>query len=257
MTNERVGSFVSDLVEMAKAVEQVPVLESEIRGFQFEVKKLLEESAKRQSDLDQARTYAASLEQRCHDLEVQRDAAELRFLESDDAVGTLKRAMRIAMGEVDSALQAVEPPKPEPKADEWAELMANPLSEPVDFPLVDGPLAPQGEVSEVPVDPTQSGEHVASQDLSASVNPASATSFVQVPDWIIEPDGLPQGVSVPPSPTASPSPMPSSPNALPVEPSASAASDNDLEPTKYDYYGSVRQSWREWYSRQHQQDTST
>ncbi len=241
MTNERVGSFVSDLVEMAKAVEQVPVLETQIASLQelhdFEVSR----NSSLLHDLDQARIYAASLEQRCHDLEVSRDAAELRFLESDDAVGTLKRAMRIAMGEVDSALQAVEPPKPEP--------VPEPMATNVDFPLPDGPLLYAGggdgsfnendgplapldddrmspnyrgtEVSEVPTDPT----NVDTEGQSSIA--ASTTETIAAPTTSTE-EAPADATS---DPTASSSPTPTSPNAPPVNGSEGAAS------------GSSRRSW--------------
>ncbi len=226
MTNERVGSFVSDLVEMAKAVEQVPVLERELHNAGSVINSLQQTRSDLEVSLEASRRYAATLEQRCHDLEVQRDSAELRFLESDDAVGTLKRAMRIAMDEVDSALQAVTPVVPEPKADEWAELMANPLSEPSDFPLVDGPLVP---LDDDRMSPNYGGTEVndgsmpQGEEASADATSDPTTSATSPTD----------GVSVPSDPhssTASSSPTPTSPSAPPVEPSTGAASDSNHGP---------------------------
>jgi len=108
MSND-VTNFAASLVEMAKAMERVPELERQLANeIDLSTKELLRNSDL-QVSLEASRRYAASLEQRCHDLEVSRDAAELRFLEADDVVSTIKSVLRRTMEDADSALKAIEP----------------------------------------------------------------------------------------------------------------------------------------------------
>ena len=153
MTNERVGSFVSDLVEMAKAVEQVPVLQAELNHAEAIVSNHRNRITDLEVSLEASRRYAAGLEQRLHDAEVAVTTAELRFLECDDAKGTLERALRGFVGEAQGVLQAVTPSEPKAATVPTPE----PLTVVTDMPLVDGSLVPTVEVNEVPVDPTPSG----------------------------------------------------------------------------------------------------
>jgi hypothetical protein len=108
MSND-VTNFAASLVEMAKAMERVPELEGDLS----KANNILHQTELMVIDLEvsleASRRYAASLEQRCHDLEVSRDAAELRFLEADDVVSTIKSVLRRTMEDADSALKAIEP----------------------------------------------------------------------------------------------------------------------------------------------------
>jgi hypothetical protein len=111
MSPHAVNSLVTDLVEMAKAVELVPTLEAEIARL-----KGIE------ADLTQAKEYAASLEQRLHNAEVARDDAEMRFLEADDAahkaIGVLNQIMGYSdsiQSQVRNARDLIDPPKPQPE----------------------------------------------------------------------------------------------------------------------------------------------
>ena len=103
MSPQAVNSFVSDLVEMAKAMDQVPALEAEIARLKSV-----------EADLIQAKDYAASLEQKLHNAEVAKDQAETMFLEADDKLHhTLDRLNQ--MGNIISTVKAsLEPPQPEP-----------------------------------------------------------------------------------------------------------------------------------------------
>jgi len=119
MSND-VTNFAASLVEMAKAMERVPTLEMEINFANDRINGKDLQITDLEVSLEASRRYAASLEQRCHDLEVSRDAAELRFLEADDVVSTIKSVLRRTMEDADSALKAIEPvvePTPEPVAE--------------------------------------------------------------------------------------------------------------------------------------------
>lgn len=128
MTGHQVNNLVADLVEMAKAVERVPQLEEQVHDLTQRNGNQSNTIAGLQVQLEASRTYAAGLEQRCHDLEVARDDAELRFLQAEEhshlALGRL-RDMQTAMGQV---ITTLDPPKPEPI----------PTPEPISVPT-DGP----------------------------------------------------------------------------------------------------------------------
>src|SRR5207237_922272 len=84
MTGHQVTSFVSDLMEMAKAVELVPQLQQEVDDHHQTIGSLKAIIDNMAADLEQSRQYAASLELTKHELEASRDDAELRFLEASD-----------------------------------------------------------------------------------------------------------------------------------------------------------------------------
>lgn len=111
MSPQAVNSFVTDLVEMAKAMDQVPVLEAEIARL-----KAVE------ADLIQAKDYAANLEQRLHNAEVAKDQAETMFLELDEKAGKaihllngLTLDLNNAQSEIARITDYISPPKPEPQ----------------------------------------------------------------------------------------------------------------------------------------------
>lgn len=99
-----VNSFVHDLVAMAKAMEEVPALESRIREMQEQLDKALSHNQGLEQNIQSYKTQIESLQTKNHDLEVARDDAEYRFLELDEktykilgdieAINTLAQATR-------------------------------------------------------------------------------------------------------------------------------------------------------------------
>lgn len=110
----QVDNFVHSLVEMAKAQEMLPTVQADLEHAMNEIIHKGEKINSLYADLEQSRTYAASLEQRCRDLEVARDDAELRFLELDEkAAKVLAKLSSISAAAHDAAM-VIDPPKPEP-----------------------------------------------------------------------------------------------------------------------------------------------
>lgn len=109
MTSEHVSSFVTDLVEMAKAMERVPELEQMVTDRDNVINGLELRNTDLEVSLEASRRYAAGLEQKVHDLEVANTAIELRFLECDDAKGTLVRFLEGLIGDAKGVLAAVAP----------------------------------------------------------------------------------------------------------------------------------------------------
>lgn len=122
-----VGNFVHDLVEMAKAMETLPQVQAELAASNERIDKLLEGINRRDADLEQSRTYAATLEQKVHDLEVSRDDAELRFLELDEKAGKASNSLHAALAMVEGAISDLTPPKPEPQPEPVVEPQTRPL----------------------------------------------------------------------------------------------------------------------------------
>src|SRR5207237_8048137 len=115
MTGHQVTSFVSDLMEMAKAVELVPQLQQEVDDHHATTGSLKAIIDNLQADLEQSRQYAASQELRAHTAEVSRDDAEYRFLEAQDRTDRALAFVRSVFGNAGQVIQSLEPaPAPEP-----------------------------------------------------------------------------------------------------------------------------------------------
>jgi septal ring factor EnvC (AmiA/AmiB activator) len=99
------------------------------------------------------------------------------------------------------------------------------------------PPKPQPEpvVEHVELPPSQEAIDYFHQNEAAKAQPTDASQ---------------QGQSESPSPTTSAPVDTPQPIASPTAPVASTVADNDVEPTKFDYYGNIRQSWWDWSDRQ-------
>lgn len=107
--NERVGSFVSDLVAMAKATERLPGLEAELQRMQTQAIEDGQRIARLERKLLDAKIHEEELNAKLRSVEAERDNAGFRELEATDREDHLKRVIRdcqIAMGE---AMKALEP----------------------------------------------------------------------------------------------------------------------------------------------------
>ena len=76
---------------------------------------LLNIITEKNSDLDQSRSYAASLEQKVRDAEVAKDAAETMFLEADERALVALGYIKGLQTNVAEAIGVLEPLKPEPE----------------------------------------------------------------------------------------------------------------------------------------------
>jgi hypothetical protein len=125
-----VGNFVTDLVEMAKATERLPLVEQELEvakataeAMRVTVQTLELRAIDRKEEIDR-------LHARIRELEVSRDDAELRFLELDEKATIVTRRLGAIMSsfedarlEVSTAIGFLSPPKPEPQPEPVAEVV--------------------------------------------------------------------------------------------------------------------------------------
>lgn len=117
MSPHAANSLVHDLVQMAQAMEELPKVQAALFAKDHETKELSNEIAMLNADLSQSRTYAASLEQKVHTLEVARDDAELAFLEADERTSRALDFVKALFGNAGALIQALEPPKAASQAD--------------------------------------------------------------------------------------------------------------------------------------------
>lgn len=150
MTGHQINSLVGDLVAMAQAMERLPLVEAELRTADAATNQWITNYNEVKADLEQSKSYAASLEQRCHALEVARDDAELSFLEADERTSRALDFIKATFGNAGSLIQALEPAKamPEPTVDKPAEDLAN---QPYNWPPVAPSEAPARAESASPL----------------------------------------------------------------------------------------------------------
>lgn len=119
MSPHAVNNFVSDLVLMAQAMERLPQVEAELANARRVAEERWDTIEACKADLEQSRTYAASLEAKVRETEASRDDAELRFLELDEKAGNavhlltgLVEGFDLAKSEVARSINFISPPAP-------------------------------------------------------------------------------------------------------------------------------------------------
>lgn len=122
-----VGNFVHDLVEMAKAMEELPKVQDALNDANGRADALAETVAQRELSILSLKAEIENLNHRLNTAEVARDDAEYRFLELDEkAAGAvnLVRAMQATLGQVTEKLDPPKPQPPEPKVEVQAQPIA-------------------------------------------------------------------------------------------------------------------------------------
>jgi len=114
MSPHAVNNFVSDLVLMAQAMERLPQIEADLANAKDQEQILLERIANMNADLEQSRSYAASLEQKVRETEASRDDAELRFLELDERAGKALDWLADIEFAAEGIRSRLMPPTPQP-----------------------------------------------------------------------------------------------------------------------------------------------
>lgn len=112
MSPHAVNTFVSDLVQMAQAMERLPQIEAELATVRRELGQAQDTVQRLELKLIDRNTTIDELNAKVRSAEVSRDDAELRFLEADERItqfGNLVKASAAALG-----LSIAEPPKAEP-----------------------------------------------------------------------------------------------------------------------------------------------
>ena len=159
MTHEHVTDFAQELVKMAMATTRVPQLEQDLSTAKADINGYLATIQRLELKLIDRAQQIETLQSTIRQLEVSRDDAELRFLECDDAKGTLVRVLEGLIGEAKGVLMAIAP-VPEPTTAPVAEPTQPrdtfqgvkseqdriddnlPPTWHTDIPLQDGPLSP-------------------------------------------------------------------------------------------------------------------
>lgn len=190
MSPHNVNNFVSDLVEMAKAMERVPLLERELADARHVLDEMGKQADGLRSDIDQAKAYASTLEQKVHDLEVAKDQAETMFLEADDRFNRTLDFVKTAFGSAGALIQAVEV-----KAD------MKQLGEDIAFNY---PNVPPIESADLSHTPSQGQSETPKQEESSSLVQPKHSQLEQSSDSSAgQSDPLPSPVPSPAEPDAS------------------------------------------------------
>jgi hypothetical protein len=111
-----VGNFVTDLVEMAKATERLPLIEAELSRANNAIEDYAKQVQRLELKAIDRNTKIESLHSRIRELEVARDDAELRFLESEEHAGKVLNFLAGIKGYAEAAQLILDPPKPQPEA---------------------------------------------------------------------------------------------------------------------------------------------
>jgi len=109
-----VGNFVHDLVEMAKAMEELPIVRAELEHTQASNLRLSEIVGEREESILKYKAEIERLQEAVRNAEVSRDDAELRFLEADDHISAFRRLVSAFSSDAAGLLRAMEPVKTEP-----------------------------------------------------------------------------------------------------------------------------------------------
>lgn len=233
-----VNNFVHDLVAMAKAMEDLPMVQSALTASEAECNRLSTTVMERELTILNLKTEIDTLHSIIRATEEARDSAELLFLECDDAKRTLVRFLEDASKDIAGVLSAVAPiPTPTVEGDAVGVVRDEVKPEAEGHPEQhDDPNLPMLGQSEV--DPT-------------SVNtPTSGNVLIDAGTVLTVENTLTEGVSVQPDPTPSALGMdgngssPSTALSDPVTKPADASTTDPYadEPAKY------TNAWYDWAS---------
>lgn len=233
MTSENRHNFVADLVEMARATEQLPVVQGQL----VEAEKRLDELRNHITNVELAllnrKDEIEQLNEALRKMEVQRDDAEFRFLDAEDRTEKALAFVRSIFGNAGSLIQALEPPKPEPVAQ----------------PVPDMPSAVAVQGAE-PVSGVM-GQSEANPPSAPSMDSQSApVSSATISDTASSPS-LTEGVGVQQDPTTAPT-LDSRPAEAPAfDGSATSAASPSTEPPFSDkrFVGKLYINTPGWHSR--------
>lgn len=109
-------TFIHSLVEMSRAYEELPQVKAELASRIAQLDAALNSVADREQSIISLKAEIDALHAKNRELEVQRDDAELRFLELDDKANKVHRLLADAEASLRSAATSLEVAKPEPEA---------------------------------------------------------------------------------------------------------------------------------------------
>jgi hypothetical protein len=109
-----VGNFVHDLVEMAKAMEALPMIQQQLDEAEQSNLRLSETIGQRELSIMDLKSQIEALNAKLRQAEVDRESAETMFLEADERTSRALDFIKATFGNAGSLIQALEPPRPEP-----------------------------------------------------------------------------------------------------------------------------------------------
>lgn len=175
MSPANVSNFVHDLVEMAKAMETLPMVQAELA----DTKKINETQAliitSREEHIISLKLEINALNAKVWEAEQGRDAAETMFLECDDKLSAFRRLAQSFSGDLASLVKAQEPPPP----------VAIPVEEPlpgVSEHKADGDEGTSSIGAQIAADISREQGQSEADPTSASA--PLTTAFVNVPEPI-------------------------------------------------------------------------
>jgi hypothetical protein len=174
-----VNNFVTDLVTMAKAMEELPQVQHELEVANGRIATLNESLLARDTDLEQARNYAASLEQKVRDTEVAKDQAETMFLEADERTSRAVDFIKATFANAGALLQALEPAKPEEPRKTLGELVREANAAPqADSPTASVPTGTEMDdtferIAAASLPPSETGVSVSADPTGAHTSDSS------------------------------------------------------------------------------------
>lgn len=119
-----VGNFVQDLVEMAKATEDLPKFKAEVERLSG----MVEDYAKQVQDRELAiigyKEQIEGLHSTVRSLEVERDDASFRVLEAEDREHGILLLARNMQNDLAVIMNRLDPPKPQPEPEKEPEHVA-------------------------------------------------------------------------------------------------------------------------------------
>lgn len=185
-----VGNFVHDLVEMAKAMEELPQVRRDLQHAQDLVDQQGHVIASREETILKLKQEIEALNEKVRQSEVARDSAETMFLETDDKLAAFRRLVEAFGKDTQSLIAAQEPPKPEPIKPEQdlnahavtGEIDYHDLSQGGDGKVYGGPQRDESAAppTSAPPAPTGTGtENVAlsSEQGQSAADPTSANTM--------------------------------------------------------------------------------
>ncbi len=109
-----VANFVHDLVAMAKAMEENPVLQDQIEALKAQLGQAQDHNAGLEVNIISYKQQIDDLQAKVRSLEVERDDASFRVLEAEDKAATLLYQAQTVRDTAQRMINLIQPPKPEP-----------------------------------------------------------------------------------------------------------------------------------------------
>lgn len=172
-----VHDILGAIGDAQRALSAEPQYRNEISELQKRLDEAMRHSQALELKISGYKDNVDTLQSKVRSLEVERDDTGFRLLESEDKLDKLLKAIRTAESGISSAVNAADPPKPEPVAPQatMAQALHTPSPEPTQAPVPYGDMLPQGSQSE-PHPTVSSSQEGQSSTVGPVVAEASANT---------------------------------------------------------------------------------